>query len=838
MQRGQSKRRPRFDEKETDMKVVSVYLYPDSMPEQLDGTFDYAVAKELEDKVERGGFVYVPFGSANRITPALVVSVTESDGKNLKMVLDVYEGYSLDEEMLGLVLYMKEQYFCCVADVLHCILPVGIPEGLLETYLPAEKFFENLYGENSKAAAVLGYIASQKKVTFSKLRNRFGSDVRKLLRQMENDGVLVRRYEIERAVKPRYETYYTAAPDFTADCLRSEKQRMLYEVIEREGEISASLLRQRFGNVSAQLKRLTVLGALAAKQLPVGRNLEKKNRDLESVDKLTLEQQKAKDQILSLYETGSAKAALLYGVTGSGKSMVMKAVADQVIRSGKSVIILVPEISLTPQTVNLYCESFGDEVAVIHSGLSQGQRQDAWQRIRKGQVRICIGTRSAVFAPFTDLGMIIIDEEQEHTYKSEMSPRYHARDIARYRCAAKGAVMLLASATPSVESFYKAESGVYTLVELTARYNKGPMPRAILCDMRGDGASTAIGELLQDELQRNLENKEQSILFVGRRGYHNFAQCTACGETVLCPRCSVSMTCHAGRRPKGVELSAENLPKYGYMVCHYCGKRQPIPLSCPSCGAKEMHFSGYGTQTVEKQLQTIFPDASILRVDADTTGEKDAFEQMLSDFRDKKYDMMLGTQMVTKGHNFPSVTLVGVAMADTGLYMDDYRAAERTFSLVTQVVGRAGRANAPGRAIIQTMNPDHPTLRQAASQNYTEFYKNEIALRRSLLFPPFCDIALVSFSSEDEQHLQSAVQAYYENITRLRGEEYKDLAMIVFGPFEAPIYKINGRYRMRFVMKVKNNRRLRAFLRTAMGALDARILKKVQVSVDINPASL
>ncbi len=298
------------------------------------------------------------------------------------------------------------------------------------------------------------------------------------------------------------------------------------------------------------------------------------------------------------------------------------------------------------------------------------------------------------------------------------------------------------------------------------------------------------------------------------------------------------MTCHAGRRPKGVELSAENLPKYGYMVCHYCGKRQPIPQSCPSCGAKEMHFSGYGTQTVEKQLQTIFPDASILRVDADTTGEKDAFEQMLSDFREKKYDVMLGTQMVTKGHNFPSVTLVGVAMADTGLYMDDYRAAERTFSLVTQVVGRAGRANAPGRAIIQTMNPDHPTLRQAASQNYTEFYKNEIALRRSLLFPPFCDIALVSFSSEDEQHLQSAVQAYYESINRMRKEEYSDLAMVVFGPFEAPIYKLNGRYRMRFVMKVKNNRRLRAFLRGATASLDARILKKVQVSVDINPAGL
>ncbi|MBE6672072.1 MAG: primosomal protein N' [Ruminococcaceae bacterium] len=820
------------------MKVVSVYLYSDSLPERVDNLFDYAVSDGMAEKVTRGGFVYVPFGSANRITPALVLAVKDGDGKDLKTVLDVYEGYALSEEMIGLVLYMKEQYFCSVADALHCILPSGIPEGLLEIYLPGECFSEKKYLENSKAAEVQSYIASQKKVTFSKLRHRFGQDVRKLLRQMESDGVLARRYEIERTVKVRCESYYTASSDFLAGCLRSEKQRQLFEVILREGQMSASVLRERFGNCAAQLKRLTELGALSCVQMPVGRPGGKKERSCSWSESLTPEQEKAKESILDLYGSGSAKAALLYGVTGSGKSMVMKAVVEQVVRSGRSVIILVPEISLTPQTVSLYCESYGDEVAVIHSGLSAGQRQDAWQRIRSGQVRVCIGTRSAVFAPFSDLGMILIDEEQEHTYKSEQSPRYHARDIARYRCAANEAVMLLASATPSVESYYKAKSGVYSLVELKARYNKGPMPRAILCDMRGGEASSAIGELLQDELQRNLEQDQQSILFVGRRGYHNFAQCTSCGDTVICPRCSVSMTCHVGKRSKGVELTGENMPKYGYMVCHYCGKRQPVPQQCPSCGSQAMHFAGYGTQSVEKELQSRLPTARILRVDADTTGEKEAFERMLSDFREKEYDVMLGTQMVTKGHNFPSVTLVGVTMADTGLYMDDYRAAERTFSLITQVVGRAGRAEKPGRAIIQTMNPDNRTLVQAASQNYEAFYENEIALRRSLLFPPFCDIALVSFSSEDEQHLQSAVRAYHDCVARLRKEEYGDLAMVIFGPFEAPIYKLNGRYRMRFVMKVKNNRRLRQFLRDAMNALDERILKKVQVSVDINPAGL
>lgn len=819
------------------MTVVGVYLYADSLPLQVDGVFDYAVPPALADRVCRGGFVYVPFGPSNRITPALVISVSESEGKDLKQVLDVYDGYRLNEELLGLVFFMREQYFCTTADALRCILPPGIPEGLLEVFLAGERFSGDFYPENSKARQVLAYIAERKKVTFSKLRSHFGQDIRKLLRQMENEGVLTRRYEVEKAVKPRSIAYYSAKPDFSEGYLTSSKQKELYRFLLENGKTDRKALQEHFANPTAQLKRLLELGAIEKEELPLCRLQLPKRRETDA-ETLTPEQEQAKDTILSLYETGQAKAALLYGVTGSGKTRVMRAVADQVVKSGKSVIILVPEISLTPQTVALFSSYYGEAVAVLHSALSAGERQDAWQRMRAGSARICIGTRSAVFAPFSDLGMIIIDEEQEHTYKSEMSPRYHAKDIARYRCAAHNAVMLLASATPSVESYYKAESGSYTLVELAERYNSGPLPKAILCDMRGGEQVSPIGELLYDELARNLQNEEQSILFVGRRGYHNFAQCTSCGTAVLCPACSVSMTCHTARRPKGVELSAENMHRYGYLVCHYCGKRSPIPQICPTCGEGPMQFAGFGTQKVESELQTVFPEAGILRVDADTTGEKESFDRMLSDFRDQKYDLMLGTQMVTKGHNFPSVTLVGVVMADNGLYMDDYRAAERTFSLVTQVVGRAGRGNKPGRAVIQTYNPDNKTLLLAATQNYKEFYQNEIALRRALLFPPFCDIALVSFSSEDEQHLKTAVQAYHENIQALRKEAYKDLAMVVFGPFEAPIYKLNDRYRMRFVLKIKNNRRQRQFLRDAMEKLDGRILKKVQISVDINPGSL
>lgn len=819
------------------MTVVGVYLYADSLPWQVDAVFDYAVPSALVERVCRGGFVYVPFGPSNRITPALVTSVSEGEGKDLKQVLDVYDGYRLNEELLGLVFFMREQYFCTAADALRCILPPGIPEGLLEVFLPGENLTKDLYPENSKAKGVLAYIAESKKVTFSKLRAHFGQDIRKLLKQMESEGVICRRYEVERAVKPKSIAYFKAKEDFGEGYLTSKKQKEIYRFLLENGKSSKIILQERFPNPSAQLKRMVELGAIEKEELPLCRLQLPQRREM-GEDRLTPEQTTAKDTILSLYETGSAKAALLYGVTGSGKTRVMRAVADQVVKSGKSVIILVPEISLTPQTVELFSSYYGEAVAVLHSALSAGERQDAWQRMQSGSARICIGTRSAVFAPFSDLGMIIIDEEQEHTYKSEMSPRYHARDIARYRCAAHGAVMLLASATPSVESYYKAKSGSYTLVELTKRYNSAPLPKAILCDMRGSEQVSPIGELLYDEMERNLRNGEQSILFVGRRGYHNFAQCTACGTAVLCPACSVSMTCHTGKRPRGVELTAENMHRYGYLVCHYCGKRSPIPQTCPTCGEGPMQFAGFGTQKVESELQTTFPAANILRVDADTTGEKEAFDRMLGDFRERKYDLMLGTQMVTKGHNFPAVTLVGVVMADSGLYMDDYRAAERTFSLVTQVVGRAGRGDKPGRAIIQTYNPDNKTLLLAATQNYKDFYENEIALRRALLFPPFCDIALISFSSEDEQHLQSAVQAYYENIQKLRKDSYKDLAMVVFGPFEAPIYKLNDRYRMRFVLKIKNNRRQRQFLREAMEQLDGRILKKVQLSVDINPGSL
>ena len=819
------------------MAVVSVYLYLDSLPCQVDGVYDYLLPEALCSQVEVGSFVYVPFGPSNRITPALVADVVHKDGKDLKLVLDVYEGYRLNEEMLGLVFYMREQFFCTVSDVLRCILPPGIPEGLLEMYLPGNAFDSVRYPENSKAAEVMAYFAQHKKVVFSKLRNRFGADVRKLLRQMENDEVLMRKYEVERAIQPRYITYYRINDDFLPHLITGKKQKEIWQAIQGAGRLDSVSLKEMFSHAAAPLKRLVDMGALVAEQLPLCRTQLPKKKDLPESE-LTLEQARARDKILSLYETGSAKAALLYGVTGSGKTCVIRAVVDQVVRSGRSVIILVPEISLTPQTVALFSSYYGEDVAVLHSGLSAGERQDAWQRMRQGSARICIGTRSAVFAPFEDVGMIIIDEEQEHTYKSEMSPRYHARDIARYRCAAHNAVMVLASATPSVESYYKAQCGNYTLVELTQRYNSGPLPKAILSDMRSQEQTGPMGELLLDELDRNMENEQQSVLFVGRRGYHNFALCTSCGATVLCPRCSVSMTCHTGKRPKGTKLDAENLVRYGYMVCHYCGKRAPVPTACPDCSASPMQFSGFGTQMVEKELQETFPQARILRVDADTTGEKEAFDRMLSDFREHKYDLMLGTQMVTKGHNFPDVTLVGVVMADNGLYMDDYRAAERTFSLVTQVVGRAGRGKLPGRAVIQTYNPENKTLMLAATQNYKEFYENEIALRRALMFPPFCDIVLVSFSGEEEHHLQSAVRAYYDNLQKLRSGTYADLAMVVFGPFEAPIYKLNDRYRMRFVMKVKNNRRQRAFLREAMEMLDARVLKNIQISVDVNPGSL
>ena len=610
--------------------------------------------------------------------------------------------------------------------------------------------------------------------------------------------------------------------------VRSEGQRILLNYLADNGSVDYELiLRMPVVNsthVSALVKRgivtLSEEERIRNPYLHYARDVDKSEINLSRA------QSEAYETITGLYLDKKARCALLYGVTGSGKTKVIMKAIDRTIADGKSVIMLVPEIALTPQTLSIFCRRYGERVAVMHSQLSHGERLDAWRRIKRGEVDLVIGTRSAIFAPLDNIGMIVIDEEHEHTYKSEQDPKYHARDIAAFRCGVHGALMLLASATPSLESFYKAKCGSYTLVPLRERYGGARLPDAIVVDMREElrlGNTSAISRRLLQSLEDVKEREEQAILFLNRRGYSPHISCKECGEVLNCPRCSVSLTYHTGG-------------ERGRLLCHLCGYSISTPRECPSCGADKLSFLGFGTQKLESELNKYLPDMPVMRMDADTTTGKLAYDRMLEDFRGGGADILLGTQMVAKGHDFPRVTLVGVALADTSLYVSDFRAAERTFSLLTQVIGRAGRATDRGLAVIQTFSPSNETIRLACRQDYDSFYEGEIAIRRELTYPPFCDMVQLTITSDDEAELGRGAQKLSDMILERVQGRYSSLPFVVFGPFEAQIYKLNEKYRMRMVVKCRLSSESRRMFSELLCEFSGE--RSLSLSIDLNPLSV
>ena len=598
-------------------------------------------------------------------------------------------------------------------------------------------------------------------------------------------------------------------------------------------------------NVSPQLTALEKKGLVRLEKKESYRNpyLDSCINQQKDESPLSEEQRRAYLEIESLYEKEGPAAVLLHGITGSGKTRVIKEMIDRVTGDGKGVIMLVPEISLTPQTVGYFCAQYGERVAVIHSSLSQGERFDAWKRIRRGEADVVIGTRSAIFAPVKNLGMIVIDEEQEHTYKSDTDPKYLAHDVARFRSGKNNSLMLLSSATPSLNSYYKAVTGSYTLVEMKERYGNARLPEVVISDMRFEpdsGNVSPVGTVLTDSLRRVYSEQMQSIVFLNRRGYNSAVSCRVCGEAITCPPCSVSLTYHT-RMPLG---EAQDAAEYfriresrGLLACHYCGYKTRVPQLCPGCGAEHFKFVGCGTQKAEEELQKAVPGARILRMDMDTTGTKNAHNEILDKFRRGEADILLGTQMVTKGHDFPAVTLVGVMNADSSLYLDDYRAAEKTFSMLTQVIGRAGRGDDPGVAVVQTVNPDSEVIRLAAAQDYKTFYEKEIRLRKALVFPPFCDIAVLTLSGTDEALLSASALKLSQRAKELLEGDYKEVKAVMFGPFEAPVYKVQNTCRMRLVIKCRLNRMTRQLISRLLWEF-GKSVKNVTLTADLNPSSL
>ena len=742
-----------------------VYLF--DAPYHIDRPFDYS----CPDNLKAGSIVRVPFGKANNIRYGVVTKVKETaEGEGIKPIYSVFdESLSLNDEMLSLCLFMKGHTLCTFGEAVKCLIPQGALRDI----------------PNIKVKKTCVLLISD-------------SEADELLNKSGREGI------------------------------RSEGQRLIVKYLKTIGSADMELVKAIPGVSSANVGALrdkSIIKIIESESLRNPYAEYARIRD-NSVIELSPAQTVAYDSIEKELLTDEARAALLFGVTGSGKTKVIMKTIDRTLAENKTVIMLVPEIALTPQTVNIFCRRYGERVAVIHSSLSQGERFDAWRRIKRGEVDLVIGTRSAIFAPIDRLGLIVIDEEHEHTYKSESDPKYHARDIAAFRCGKNKALMLLASATPSLESFYKAKSGVYTLVPLRERYGGVKLPDAIVVDMREElrlGNLSPISERLHSSLKQVYEKDNQAILFLNRRGYSTQISCKECGEVLTCPRCSVSLTYHNGSDG-------------GKLLCHMCGYSQKTPRACPSCSADKLSFLGYGTQKLEAELNKYLPDMTVMRMDADTTSNKMSYDRMLEDFREGRADILLGTQMVAKGHDFPRVTLVGVALADTSLYVSDFRAAERTFSLLTQVIGRAGRAVEGGIAIIQTFAPKNEVIRLACLQDYEKFYEGEIALRKELSYPPFCDIVQLTLTGGEEAELLRESKNLSDSLLKKLQGEIGKLPFVVFGPFEAQTYKINDKFRMRMVIKCKLNKQTRALFHQLLCEFATH--RKVTLAVDMNPMTV
>ncbi len=742
-----------------------VYLL--DAPYHIDRAFDYSCGVG----VKRGSIVKVPFGRANNLRLGVVTAVKENnEADGVKPVHSVVaDRFSFTEEMLGLCLFLKEHTLCT-------------------------------FGEGAKTVLPPGALNERLNVKYNrKVRLKLTKEVAQELLLREDKGKI-------RSVGQR------------------EIIRFLIEVGEADDTLVRSLVGVDATHINALIKK-DIIEAVLTETVRNPYEQYAKQRDTSPIV-LSRAQTVAYQTIEKLYLDNVPRAGLLYGVTGSGKTKVIMKAIDKVIADGKTVIMMVPEISLTPQTVSIFCKRYGERVAVIHSSLSQGERLDAWCRIRRGEVDLVIGTRSAVFAPLDRLGMIVIDEEHEHTYKSESDPKYHAREVASFRAGKNNALMLLASATPSIESYYKACEGRYTLIPLKERYGGVTLPDAVIVDMREEarlGNTTPISDRLLKSLSTVNKNGEQAILFLNRRGYNSQISCRECGEVITCPRCSVSLTYHTGKDG-------------GKLVCHLCGYTAKVPRTCPSCTSESLAFLGYGTQKVEGVLSEYVSDMTVMRMDADTTSGKLAYDKMLEDFRQGRADILLGTQMVAKGHDFPRVTLVGVVLADTSLYHSDFRASERTFSLLTQVIGRAGRARSGGIAVIQTYSPKNEIIKLACEQNYDKFYEGEIAIRRELSYPPFCDMVSLTVTGEDEREVLVGAKNLSDRVKELLEGEYKDQPFIVFGPFEAQVYKINEKYRMKMVVKCRLNSRVRSLFHTLLSEYANN--RKINLAVDLNPLTV
>ena len=735
----------------------------------LNRIFDYIVPTEMESIIKVGARVFVPFGKGSKLEDGFVINLKEESeiAKNedikLKEIGKIEIEESLTENNITLAKLMARKYFCNISDCIKLMLPPGTGGKEL----------------SNRTKEKVGNFVFLKKdiddINFDIDNGKIKSDkhIRVLKFLMENDGIYISDLEI-----------------------LTDVNRSVFKTIEKNGYIEI---------VEKQIERNPF----------VHKNIEKDKPRV-----LNEEQKKCYDSIMFSIDNDEFSKHLIYGITGSGKTEIYLQLIQAVLEKGKDSIVLVPEISLTPQMVDRFLARFGDTVAVLHSKLSVGERYDEWQKIVKGEAKIVIGARSAIFAPVKNLGIIIIDEEHDISYKSDSTPRYNAKDLAKYLAEKAESPLVLGSATPDIVTMQQAKEREIALHVLTKRATNTNLPDVEIVDLRNELASgnrSMLSFKLQNEIENNLKNKKQTILFLNRRGYSTFVMCRECGYVAKCKHCNISLTYHM----------SENKLK-----CHYCGFEMPVVKECPECNSKKVKYFGTGTQKLEEEIKKMYPEASIIRMDIDTVSKKNSHEEILNKFKNENIDILIGTQMVVKGHHFPNVTLVGVITADGSLNLEDYRAVERTFQTLVQVSGRAGREE-KGKVIIQTYNPDHYAIIDSQKQDYDLFYNQEVNLRKMLNYPPFCDIIIVRFSGKNLSEIQKVSDLVYKNISAIKNDNFT-----IYKPVPSPIDKIKNKYRWRIIIKCKLTSRIIDTINFALSDERIKKCKDTSIVVDINPNTM
>lgn len=822
----------------------------------LSKPFYYQIPENLRDNLEIGKRVLIPLGK-RRVTGYVLGFPEEIEIKDVKDVLDVLDDFPLfSKDELNFYRWVSNYYFSPLGEVIKTALPKGINIETLQTLSLTEKGANFLASSNggspvypvkdvisNGAYRILKEISGKKGVTLRHLIKRLsGDNPYSLLFKVRDEGLInIEFKEKGRRVNPkterfvRYEGDNLSIENFTSamDILekRAPKQASILKFVQDKENVSFRMLKEEFGNPSIGVKRLQEKGLISVFHEEVYRDpFREEDYTQDSPPRLTKKQQEVLNRVIKGIKSGKFSPFLLYGVTGSGKTEIYLRSIEEVIRLGKEAIVLVPEISLTPQLVSRFRSRFGNNIALLHSGLSEGERYDEWRRIKKRKVKIAIGVRSAIFVPFENLGMIIVDEEHETSYKQEEKLRYSARDLAMVRGKFASAVVILGSATPSLESYYNLQIGKLIPLSLPKRIENRPLPLVEVVDMREEAKDNSnkgliFSKRLKDTIKETLTRKEQVLLFLNRRGFATFAICEECGLIIKCPNCSVSLVHHF---------------KGGALHCHYCDYSRQMPDLCPECKGGRVQSFGLGTERVEEEVKRLFPYARVARMDRDTTTRKRSHHRILKKFEKGEIDILIGTQMIAKGHDLPGVTLVGVISADTGLGFPDFRASERTFQLLTQVAGRAGRGDLPGKVIVQTFNPGHYSIQQARLHDFVNFYREEIGFRKELNYPPFCrliNLRIISNSKRKAAEYAEDLGGFSKDLLQKNGDYQKYIEIL--GPVTAPLEKLRGKYRWQMLVKGQKSNLLHSFARQVLQEAPLRIKGSgVTLSVDVDPINM